>query len=184
MKNPDGPTWLRSGHRYLSQIGPESTDPVTVFSAGDEVVSNEKPGTACVHLEPGSRFVRVLDGDKNNRGIIRSEGLRPLGRYVMRLGTEVVWVLSVRSVVRKRHMLCPVVGDQWTFDTPFFWWQQLAGSVSGTPRLLGKGGANETTVVHDHRGWSRHARGLSRGRVHASKVVALVTFGGPRTHGR
>ena len=140
VKNPRGPTWLSDGHRYYSQIGPESTDPVRVFSAGDEEVSNEKPGTLCVHLEPASRFVRVFDADRQDRGIIRSEGLRPLGRYVMRLNTEVVWVLSVSSIVRKRHTLWAAVGDRWTFDTPFFWWQQLAGSVAGTPRLLGEVG--------------------------------------------
>jgi len=140
LKDPRGPTWPGGWHRYYSQIGPGSTDPVTIFRAGDEVVSNEKPGTPCVHLEQASRSVRVFDADKQDRGIIRSEGLRPLGRYVMRLDTEVVWVLSVRSIVRKRHTLCPVVGDQWTFDTPFFWWQQLAGSVAGTPRLLGRVG--------------------------------------------
>lgn len=134
------PTWLGGGRRYYSQIGPESTDPVTMFSADDEDVSSEKPGTPCLHLEPASRFVRVLDADHRDRGMIRSEGPGPLGRYVMRLNTEVVWVLSVRSIVRKHHTLCPVVGDQWTLDTPFFWRQQLAGSVSGTPRLLGRVG--------------------------------------------
>jgi len=138
VKNPRGPTWLSDGHRYYSQIGPESTDPVRVFSAGDEEVSNEKPGTLCVHLEPASRFVRVFDADRQDRGIIRSEGLRPLGRYVMRLNTEVVWVLSVRSIVRKRHTLWPAVGDRWTFDTPFFWWQYVAGTVDGRPSLAGK----------------------------------------------
>lgn len=137
MKNPERPAWLSSGHRYYSQIGPELADPVTVFSAGNEDVSNEKPGTPCVHLVPGSRVVRVLDADKRERGIIRSEGLMPPGRFVMRLSTEVLWVLSVRSVVRKRHTFCPAAGGQWTFDTPFFWRQQLSGSVGGTPRLLG-----------------------------------------------
>lgn len=137
MKTRGGPTWLSSGRRYYSKVGLESNDPVTVFSTGDEDVSHEKPGTPCVYLEPDSRLVHVLDTDKKERGTIRSDGLMPLGRHVMCQGTEVLWVLSVRSVVRKRHTLCPVVGDQWTFNTPFFWWQQLSGSVSGTPRLLG-----------------------------------------------
>ena len=184
MKNPDGPTWLRSGHRYYSQIGPESTDPVTVFSAGDEDVSSEKPGTPCVHLEPGFRVVRVLEADRQERGVIRAEGLLSLGRYVMRQGGEVVWVLSVRSVVRKHHALCPVVGDQWTFATPFFWWQQRVRFGVWDAQAAGESGANETTVVHDDRGRPRHARSVGCGCVHASKVVALVTFGGPRTHGR
>jgi hypothetical protein len=137
LRHTGGPTWQDSGRRYYSQIGRESTDPVTVFSAGDKDVSNDKPGTPVVHLEPGSGFVRVLDADKKERGTIRSEGLMPLGRHAMRLGTEVLWVLSVRSAVRKHHTLRPMVGDPWTFDTPFFWWQQLTGSVSGTPKLVG-----------------------------------------------
>jgi len=137
LKTRGGPTWLSSGRRYYSKVGLESNDPVTVFSTGDEDVSHEKPGTPCVYLEPGSRLVHVLDTDQKERGTIRSDGLMPLGRHVMCQGTEVLWGLSVRSVVRKRHTLCPVVGDQWTFNTPFFWWQQLSGSVSGTPRLLG-----------------------------------------------
>jgi hypothetical protein len=58
----------------------------------------------------------------------------------MRRDAELVWVLTVRSVVRRRHTLCPVGGDEWTFDTPFFWWQQLAGSLGGTLRLLGRVG--------------------------------------------
>ena len=115
-----------------------------MFDAGNEEVGNEKPGMPCVHLEAGSGFVLVLDGDRKNRGTIRSEGLRPgfraLGRYVMRLDAEVVWVLTVRSVVRKRHALWSAAGDQWTFHTPFFWWQQLTGSVSGTPSLVGRVG--------------------------------------------
>ena len=75
VKNPRGPTWLSDGHRYYSQIGPESTDPVRVFSAGDEEVSNEKPGTLCVHLEPASRFVRVFDADTHIRP--SAESIRP-----------------------------------------------------------------------------------------------------------
>lgn len=140
MKNPGRAAWPDSGHRYYSQIGPGSTQPVTIFSAPDEEVSHQRPGTPCVHLEPGFRLVQVLDSDRKERGVIRSEGFMPLGRHVMRAGSEVLWVLSVRSVVRAHHTLRPAAGDQWMFDTPFFWWQQLSGSVSGTPKLFGRVG--------------------------------------------
>ena len=53
---------------------------------------------------------------------------------------ELVWMLSVRSVVRKRHRLELPNGDSWTFDTPFFWWQNLTGTTSGALRLLGGNG--------------------------------------------
>jgi hypothetical protein len=51
-----------------------------------------------------------------------------------------VWVLTVRSFVRKRHRLQIVEGDVWTFDTPFFWWRHLTGTVRGHERLLGRVG--------------------------------------------
>ena len=64
----------------------------------------------------------------------------PLVKYVMRVKNEIVWTLSVRSVVRKHHALEQVDGGQWTFNTPFFWWQHLSGTLGGTPKLLGRVG--------------------------------------------
>jgi hypothetical protein len=55
----------------------------------------------------------------------------------MRQNGELVWVFSVRSIVRNRHALELANGDSWTFDTPFFWWQNLTGTAFGAPRLLG-----------------------------------------------
>jgi len=137
-RDPAEPTWLSHARRYYSQIGSESTDPVTVFSAVGEV-SSEKPGQPFVHLEPRSRAVYVLHPDKGERGIIRSEGLVPAVKYVMRRNDDAVWVLSVRSVVRKRHTLRQSVGGQWTFNTPFFS-QDLSGTVSGGVKLVGRVG--------------------------------------------
>ena len=136
---PAEPTWLSNSRRYYSQIGSESTDPVTVFSAEGEV-SSEKPGKPFVHLESRARSVYVLDPNQQERGIIRSEGLVPAVKYVMRRNDDAVWELSVRSVVRKRHTLRQFVGDQWTFNTPFFWWQHLSGTVSSAVKLVGRVG--------------------------------------------
>ena len=58
-------------------------------------------------------------------------------RYAMRRNGELVWKLSVRSMVRKHHTLELANGNSWRFDTPFFWWQSLTGTTWGVPRLLG-----------------------------------------------
>jgi hypothetical protein len=46
-------------------------------------------------------------------------------------------MLSVRSLLRKRHALELAHGNRRTFDAPFFWWQHLSGTALGVPRLLG-----------------------------------------------
>ena len=140
------PDWVNDARWYYSRIGGDdsfvealrSADPVSVFTAPDSAeVSSAKPGTPCLHLEPRSRLVRVLDADGREEGVIRSEGFVPGVRYVMRRSGTPVWVLSVRSIVRKRHILELAGGETWTFDTPFFWWQHLTGTTCGVARLLG-----------------------------------------------
>ena len=136
------PAWLDEARWYYSEIGgEESADPVSVFNAsGLDEVNCESPGTLCLRLEPrslASPQVRVLDADGREQGIIRSEGLVPCVRYAMHRNGELVWKLSVRSIVRKRHVLELANGDPWTFDTPFFWWQNLTGTALGAQRLFG-----------------------------------------------
>ncbi len=136
------PAWFDDARWYYSRIGEESAQPVSVFMFppdGDEV-SSESPGTLCLRLESRFRYsprLRVLDAGGREEGLIRPEGLVPGMRYAMRRNGEPVWILSVRSIVRKRHALELAHGDSWTFDTPFFWWQHLTGTAFGAPRLLG-----------------------------------------------
>jgi hypothetical protein len=141
MKEPRMPAWLDDARWYYSQIGEESAQPVSVFDATDcDEVSSESPGTLCLRLEPRFHYsprLLVLDAGGRKEGIIRAEGLVPGVRYAMHRNGEAVWVLSVRSIVRKRHALELANGDSWTFDTPFFWWQHLTGTALGAPRLLG-----------------------------------------------
>ncbi|MGP0066664.1 MAG: hypothetical protein ACLQGP_24125 [Isosphaeraceae bacterium] len=138
------PAWLEGARRYYSQIGGEAVDSVSVFAAPDtDEESSESPGTLCLRLEPRSRRsprVRVLDLGGREEGIIRPEGLVPGLQYTMRRNGELVWRLSVRSMVRKRHSMKLAHGDSWTFDTPFFWWQHLTGTASGATRLIGSVG--------------------------------------------
>jgi hypothetical protein len=58
-----------------------------------------------------------------------------------------MWMLSVRSIVRRRYALAPAHGAAWTFHTPFFWWMRVTGTESGTPRLLGCIGPTPTIWI-------------------------------------
>jgi hypothetical protein len=135
------PAWLDDARYYYSEIREDSADPVSIYAAPDNgEVSNESPGTLCLRLEPrfyASALVRVLDAGGRETGIIRSEGLVPGTSYAMRRNGERVWKLSVRSIFRRRHALELANGDSWTFETPFFWWQNLTGTAWGAPRVLG-----------------------------------------------
>jgi hypothetical protein len=136
------PAWMDEARWYYSEIGgEESADPVSVFNAsGLDEVNSESSGTLLVRLEArylSSPRVRVLDADGREQGIICSVGLVPCVRYAMCRNGELVWKLSVRSIVRKRHVLELANGDSWTFDTPFFWWQNLTGTALGAPRVFG-----------------------------------------------
>ena len=135
------PAWLDNARWYYSEIGEGHVQPVSVFDGtGRDEVSSESPGTLVLRLEPRRRYsprLRVLDAGGREEGLIRAEGLVPGLRYVMHRNGELVWRLSVRSIVRKSHALVLANGDSWTIDTPFFWWQQLIGTARGAPRLFG-----------------------------------------------
>jgi predicted nucleic acid-binding protein len=108
MKESRMPAWLDDARLYYSEIGEDSTQPVSVFVSDSEEFSSESPGTLCLRLEPRSRYsprMRVLDAGGRAEGIIRSEGLVPGVRYAMHRNGETVWMLSVRSIVRQRHAL-------------------------------------------------------------------------------
>jgi hypothetical protein len=140
MRESRMPAWLDGARWYYSEIGEESAQPVSIFLSDREGVSSESPGTLCLRLEPRFRYssrLRVLDARGREQGIIGSEGPVPGVRYAMRRNGEMVWMLSVRSIVRRRHSLELANGDSWTFDTPFFWWHDLTGTAFGAPRLLG-----------------------------------------------
>lgn len=79
--------------------------------------------------------MHVLDAAGVERGRIDSEGIVPGIKYVMRRDGTPVWVLSVRSIVRKRHML-EFTGERWTFHTPFFC-MDYYGTVAEVPRVVG-----------------------------------------------
>jgi hypothetical protein len=135
------PAWLDDARWYYSLIEERSAQPVSVFDATDcDEVTSESPGTLFLRLEPRWRYsprLRVLDAGGREEGTIDRDGLVPGVRYAMRRDGRLVWMLSVRSLVRRRHALELAHGDPWTFDTPFFWWQHLTGTALGDPKLLG-----------------------------------------------
>ena len=141
MEGSGIPAWLDEARWYYSEIGGEIADPVSVFDANRPRRGERRDaGNAIPRLEARYLWftgVRVLDADGHEQGIIRSLGLVPCVRYVMCRNGELVWKLSVRSIVRKRHVLELANGDSWTFDTPFFWWQNLTGTALSAPRLFG-----------------------------------------------
>ena len=136
------PEWLHSApYWYYTHIELGSPDLVTVRrAAAGQQVSDRSPGTPMLRIHPHRRTTPIFDVDGLERGSIRPEGMLRGLRFVMRREGAPVWVLTVRSVVRKRHRLQIVDGDVWTFDTPFYWWQHLTGTVGGHERLLGRVG--------------------------------------------
>lgn len=125
------------GRVFYSRIDQGATDPVSVFIPPDGDVTTDTPGTLRLRLQPVGRALRVLDHRGNSEGIIRSEGLVRGIRYVMRRDENPVWTLSIRSMVRKRHQLRLTDGETWTFDTPFYRWRHVTGSLAGAPRIIG-----------------------------------------------
>jgi hypothetical protein len=139
----DRPAWLTDARVFYTRIEEGSKDPVSVFIPPDGEVSVANPGALRLSLRPDGRSLRVLDHEGCNEGVIRSEGLVRGIRYVMRRDQNPVWILSVRSLVRKRHRLRLADGETWTFDTPFYWWQHLTGSLADAPGLIGHVGPSK-----------------------------------------
>jgi hypothetical protein len=142
MSDRLAPEWLRSApYWYYTHIEMGSPDVVTVRrAAADQLVSDRSPGTPVLRLHPHRGTTPIFAGDGLERGSIRPEGIFRGLRFVMRREGTPVWVLTVRSFVRKRHRLEIIDGDVWTFDMPFFLRRHLTGTVSGHERLLGRVG--------------------------------------------
>ncbi len=79
--------------------------------------------------------VDVLDAHET-LGRIQGEGVPGFG-YSMRRDGQLVWALSVRSIIRTHHRVTFADGMQWHFETPLFTWMNVRGLVGGEERLLG-----------------------------------------------
>lgn len=143
MDRSSGPSWLNDARRLYSEIQPGNAQPVAVFDVTDcDEMSDQSKGLLRLLLEPRFRYspwARVLDAHDREDGIIRSEGLVPGARHAMRRDGKLVWTLSVRSIVRRRHVLMMANGDSWTIHSPFFS-TRLSGEIQGDQRLVGEVG--------------------------------------------
>jgi hypothetical protein len=147
MSGRNAPEWFHGApYWYYTHVESGSPSVITVRRAApDQQVSEQSPGTRVLRLQPHRGTTQIFDDDGLDRGSIRREGALLGRRFVMRRDGASVWVLTVCSLVRKRHRLQIVGGDVWTFDTPFYWWQQLTGTVNGHQRLLGRVGPRMTS---------------------------------------
>ena len=139
----ESPLWVTDAEVFYSRIEDGARVPVTVFTPPDGEVTDTNPGTVRLRLQPAGRALQVLDHEGRDGGVIRSEGVVRGVRYVLRRNGTSVWTLSIRSLVCKRHRLHLADGGTWTFDTPFYWWQHLTGSLAGAPKILGEVGPSK-----------------------------------------
>jgi len=133
------PEWIDDARVYYSKIDGDRSDSVRVLRPPDEGdASDTNPGTLCLRLAAGVREVRVLDAAGDEEGIIRSRG--PGFGYAMRRSGRVVWTVSNRSAVMRRHALEFAGGGTWDVRTPFYWWMNIVCSEGGQTRALGQVG--------------------------------------------
>src|SRR5262245_58434407 len=107
------PDWVDDARQYYSQILPDSSDPVGVFSyAKGQEVSSAAPGTPRLNLERESFGMVVRSADGQELGRIRFA--IPGVKYVLWRSESIVWTLWVRSWLRKHWLLETAGGESWT----------------------------------------------------------------------
>jgi hypothetical protein len=141
----ESPAWASDAEVYYSRIETDPGDSVRVMRFPEVgAASEENPGTLCLRLAPSFRQVRVLGANGTERGVIRPRW--PGFGYAMRGSGEVIWTLSNRSLVLRRHALSFASNGHWDVRTPFYWWLNVVCSESGVTHVLGR-------VGHTKRFW-------------------------------
>ena len=136
------PTWLNSAKLYYSSVDGDRRDSVEVWVPPDDgQVTPGSPGTLRLHLEVSSRGLRVLDGAAHDCGQI--DARLPKLLYTMQRDRRLIWKLSARSLVLRRHAVQFASADNWLFHTPFFWWLNIMGVQDGEVKVLGHVGPNK-----------------------------------------
>ena len=139
MRHQKPPECLNSvAYWYYSHIQRHSGYVVTVFRAAmDQEVSDERPGTPILLLQPGFGMTRVFDADGVERGVIRSKIILRGLRFEMRRNGPAVWVIN-RSLVCSQA--AHVTDSRWpALDVryAFFGWQHLTGIIDSDDGLIG-----------------------------------------------
>jgi len=133
------PDWIHRAVRYYSIIESDRYDSVQLMKPPDEGdVTETTPGTLCLRIVPTFRKILVIDDVGQEIGLIRP---RESGfGFTMHNGCKLVWTLSSRSLLMRRHALRFPNGDQWVFFTPFFWWMNVIGRHGEATHVLGRVG--------------------------------------------
>jgi hypothetical protein len=136
------PEWISDARFYYSKIDTDKRYSVRVMKPPDEGEANDKnPGSLYMYLAASFREVRVQDAAGNEQGIIRPRG--PGFGYAMRRSGRVIWTVSNRSVVMRRHALEFAGAGTWDVRTPFYWWMHIVCREGGQTRALGKVGSRK-----------------------------------------
>jgi hypothetical protein len=130
------PPWWSDANRYYSRISTfrHASPQVWVLPEGGEVTS-ESPGSLRLHLRVSAEGMRVLDGVGQERGQIAATV--PYFSYTMHRDGSLIWKLSARSVVLRRHAAQFASVDRWLFHTPWYWWLNIVGLQNGAVRVVG-----------------------------------------------
>ncbi len=135
----ESPAWANDAEVYYSRIEMGRGDSVRVMKWPETgVPSEENPGKPYLRLAASFRQVRVLAANDTEHGVIRPRA--PGFGYAMRRSGELVWVLSNRSLVLRRHALSFASDGQWDVRTPFYWWLNVVCSENGALHVLGRVG--------------------------------------------
>jgi hypothetical protein len=135
----DVPAWAKVPFQYYSQIDSGFGDPVRIMkSPGEGEVSDKNPSSVHLQLVPSFRRIRVQNAEGTEIGVIHP---RPFGfGYSMRCAGDLVWTVSNRSLVLRRHALVFGNGRKWDVRTPFYWWLNISCTENAVARVLGKVG--------------------------------------------
>ena len=136
------PPWWGRSKMYYSHILSDQRDSVHVWIPPDDgQVTPETPGAVRLRLEVSSTGMRALDGSAHEHG--RIDRKFPKVCYTMHRDGNLIWKLSARSLVRRRHAVEFASPDKWLFHTPFYWWMNILGVRNGEIKVLGRVGPSK-----------------------------------------
>jgi hypothetical protein len=119
----------------------DACDSVDVWvPPADGEVTIESPGTLRLRLAVSSKGMRVLDDAARERG--RIDAAVPKLLYTMYREGGLIWKLSARSIVLRRHAVQFSPADSWLFHTPWYCWLNILGVHCGEVKVVGWVGPN------------------------------------------
>lgn len=89
--------------------------------------------------------MRVVDGVSHERGDIAAPVPKLL--YTMHRNGSLIWKLSARSMVLRRHAAQFASSDRWLFHTPWCWRLNMLGLHNGVVRVVGRVGPSKMSWI-------------------------------------